>query len=259
MALTFRISDKEGGTDITLKGSRLDLPEYSKQILYQTAKEVLAEEQMDGFDKNPRVRTDNKFDKPEKEVRAFGKIEYYARQDFKEAIVAIYDRLLALSPVGDTQFYKNTHIVVLNGSTIAENKAELVSFLERKDFEPGDKLRFVNAMPYARKLELNARRKLLIGPQKGSYNTKKRMGPSSRYKTRLVRKPNGTYVAAWRYARSKFKSVSNFISFQFLTGDALGISSSPVRSGFRTSFKKDGRPYLYPTIALDFSPSGVLQ
>lgn len=237
--------------------------EDSKTIARQIAREVLIEEQSRGFEKEPRVRTDNIFDKPIINIKAFGKIEYYARQEFSEAITAIYTRLLALSPVGRTHYYKNTHYVLFRGKTVARDASELKSWLLTAEFRDGDILRFVNAMPYARKLELNAGRNIITGKNKGTKNSKKRMGKSGSGSGAMVRKPNGAYFLTYRYARSQFKSISNFMKFAFLTGDALGIKNSPVRgrqpsgSAFRTTFKKDGRTYLYPTIVLDFSKTGA--
>jgi len=255
------VLDNKGrvSTRATASKTLKDMLDESKLITREIAREALREEQKGGFDKKPRTRVDNVFDKSERDVRALGKIEYYARQDFSEAIAAIYDRLLTLSPVGTTKNYINTHLVIVNGRTVARSKNELSSWLKTAVFNQNDKIRFVNAMPYARKLELNSTRRITSGADKGSTNKKKRFGPSSQKKTLKVRKPNGAYFLTARFARSKFKSVASFVRFSFLTGDALGLQSNAIRPGYRTTFKKDGRPYLYPTIVMDVAQQGVIQ
>lgn len=267
MTLSLRVMD--GSKDVTSHSTRAkdlkDMVEMSKEATIDIARDVLKEEQSNGFDKKPRVRTDNVFDKPIINVKAFGKIEYFARQNYAEAIQGIYTRLLALSPVGQTRYYKNTHFVLHRGKTVATDASELKAWLATAQFREGDVVRFVNAMPYARKLELNSNRNIISGSKSGSKNRKGKTGLSSSGSGAMVKKPNGAYYLTYRYARSQYKSVATFIKFAFLTGDVLGIDKAPIRgrqpsgAAFRTSFKKDKRPYLYPTIVLDFSQSGVLQ
>lgn len=265
MGLAIKVYDEKGKRVVNrdAKKTEKELALNTIPITIATAQEALREEQLRGFDDAPRIRVDNVFDRPLQQVHSYGKVEYYAKQSFTEAILSIYDRLMVLSPVGNTRYYIGTHLVMLNGKTIARDKGELTNWLKIAQFRQGDVMHFVNAMPYARKLELNATRKVLTGKNKGAY-ADKRMGASARNKNIQVRKPNGAYFNTYRFARNNYKSIASFIKFQFISGAVLGLADKPIRprqpngAPFGTRFAKDGRPYVYPAIVLDFNSAGAI-
>lgn len=240
-------------TDLNGEVTLEEFLNFTKRALITVSKDVLKEEQAKGFDKNPRTRVDNVFGKDEEMVKPLGKIEYFTKESFRELILFTYRTILKKAPVGSTGFYRNSNFVFYRGNIVARNEQELATWLISKEsnpFKPGDIVRFVNVMPYARKLEL-------LGIRKGSRKYRKGKGGKNRDVS--IRMPNGTYFLSYKASRRKFKAATNFFKFQFLTGDSIGIKNSSVRPGFRTRFKKDQRPYLYPTIVLDFSAAGATQ
>ncbi len=241
-----------------------ELLEWNQDITFEISRDVLKEEQNRGFDKKARVRTDTIFDRGAHYVKPFGKIEYYARQAPTEALLAIYDRLKETSVVGKTRHYTNSHIVVVNGKQVAKSRTQLKNWLKKAKFEDRMTIRFVNAMPYARKLELYNVRMGKSGVNFKQSFSKKRSKASGGF----LRKPNGTYYRTYVYARRKFKVIGVRLQFQFLPGNMLGLDSGPYRPGYRTHFKDDkdkegntraGRPYLYPAITVVLDERGITQ
>lgn len=240
------------------------LAAIQQEILIQSSKEFLRENQREGFDKNPRRFVDNKAGLAEEMVRPFGKIEYLSRlSDVGPSMLSIYDEISRTSIVGRTGFYKATHLVFFRDKMIAQNRGQLKSFIDSKQTQrvkDGDVVRFVNAMPYARKLELSgASRGKALKPRLTLAGRKK-----DRKKGIKTRKPNGTYWLAYKFAKRSHKGIAKSIAFEFLPGSTLGLDSKPIRSRnpstgskFRTRFKKDGRPYLYPSIKLIVSSEGI--
>lgn len=246
--------------DFTGENTLKDLEASLKQTLIKVALETKEEEEEKGFDRNARVRVDNKFDRDINTVSAFGKIEYFARFAAKEAILNIYKEIEIRSPVGATGIYKSSNYVIYNDRHVASSYTELKAFVEmqgKKGFADNDTIRFINVTPYARKLELKGIKRGVRGKSKGKKSEKARTG-KSKITGNIIKKPNGAYYLAYRVARLKYKAVANFMKFAFLPGGARGITVMPG-SGFRTTFVKDGRPYLYPTIVLSLNTKGIMQ
>lgn len=260
------VSIKETGK----KGKQFDLStDFSGKLIFEefldfmvsaqitVAKDVLKEEQGKGFDKEPRKRIDNKFDLVEEAVKPFGKIEYFARQSFIKSLVDAYDLIVKQSK-HVTGAYKKFNFVFYNGSIVARSKRTLIKWITTAEFESGDKIRFANLTPYARRLEY-------LGVRSRTSSTRSRKA-SKKYSKKFniaagvkVRKPNGAYYNSYReILRNKLiRSSFNKVKFEFLPGNYIGIGAERNRvSGWRTSFKKDNRPYLYPTILLTYSSSG---
>ena len=256
MGLNIRVIDGKGRRVVLRdrKKTELELAKDTIHIMIATAQETLREEQNNGFETSPRIRVDNVFDKGLRHVKSYGKVEYHARQSFSEAILGIYDRLLALSPIGRTRYYVGTHLVLMNGKTVARDTGELAAWLKIAQFTAKDTMHFVNPMPYARRLELDSGRRLVAGKRKGKKPVKLD-----------VKKPSGAYITAYRFARNKYPVLKDGMKFQFISGGVLGLDNTPIRarqpSGaeFRTRFIGGSkRPYLYPTISIKFG-TGVLQ
>ena len=252
--------------DINGKASLEDFLDNFKEGHLRIAKEVLREEQQRGFEKNPRVRTDNIFDRKIQQVKPLGKIEFFAKIVASEAIIGVYDEIERRTPRGDTGLYARSNYVLHNGRLIAINRQALVAYLKTVEIQENDKIRFINTTPYARRLELAGISKSVRGLSAGRNVSRKRKG-KSKVTGNLIGKPNGAYTNAMRSSRSKYKAVANFMKFQFLHASAAGVKNLPTTNGkqrLRTSYKSGGkfktsagRPYLYPTITIWFSAAGL--
>lgn len=278
LSLDITVQDKGGGfngpanfnflDDINGQDSYEDMLRFLKQAHIRIAKDVLKEEQKKGFDKDPRKRIDNVFDKIEEQVKDFGKIEYFAKQSFSEAMMFIYKKIEEKSAI-QTGTYKMYNYVFFRGSLVARSMKDLETWLEGRTFAATDRIRFVNLTPYGRRLEYlgvsrnkkGNRSKLRMGKASSRYSrfmegAKKRVKPGT-----LVSRPNGTYYLALRAARRKFKGVGR-IKHEFVQGtDLANIPIMNVGDGLRykarTEFVKDGRPYLYSSIVVDFNELGA--
>lgn len=230
-----------------------------KDTLINVSLTALEEEQGKGFDKQPVVRVDNKIGKSILNVSPLGKIEYIARQQARQIILEIFNNILKRSPIDKGEYVKS-HIVAINGQVVADDLPSLISWLDSKQgFSDKDRIRFINTAPYARKLErqgvtaqrTKTKRGLSGGPRSENRNT--------------IKQPNGTYALTARAVRAKYKGTSG-IKFSLLPGNYVGVGSGYPRasaagkdtSNNRRNFKKDGRPYLYPTILLTISELGIL-
>jgi hypothetical protein len=242
-----------------------DFKKHFKYALILISDEVLAQEQKDGFDKKARRRVDNKWDRPKESVYAFGKIEYYARQNALESLPAMYDMILKRSPVVKGR-YRDHNYVYFNGVKVAENRAELFRWIESKKrtgIPSGSKIRFVNATPYAMRLELSGVRRGTGGKTRG-VNLTKPLSKWSDTRNKAITKPNGTYVLAARAIRNKYKSIGSFVKFATIPNGfngiivprAKGVNSN--RTTYHENNKKYSGPYVYPSIVLDFTKEGAL-
>lgn len=248
-----QVGDKSVGFDLPsgVVPPELNLTEYieyTRCLLMSVARSVLKDEQASGFDKNPITAVDGKVGRPEAEVRPFGRIEYMSTTGVlgTEVIRDIYENILTLSKVV-TGKYMAGNIILVDGRPIATSMSELDAWLKTPDsFRPGEKIIFINVVPYARKLE-----------RKGitAFGSQSRTSTTSRRKSRGLpptMAPNGVYYMASKSAKKSYKYIVN-VRFAFTTFAALGISGTDV--GGRTSFAigrkgKPGRPYLYPSIEL---------
>lgn len=248
-----------------------ELAQFCRQALIQISTEALAEEQQKGFDKKPVLVVDNKFNVPKEAVSPFGKIEYFARQSLKEIALFIYDSISSRSIKGSTGTYKKYNIVTLNGKVIALNRKELEDYFNANPVSnQADKLRFINATPYARKLERYSKYSGKSGPGvkwKVSTDKQKRSGVMRQHKGKggeikesmMVLAENGTYYLSAKAAKAKYKG-NSYIVYESLPGNYLGIENIPIKAGKKTlrrTYKKSGAPYLYPTILVYVQSSGI--
>lgn len=244
-----------------------DFSKYLRTAHIGISKDVLKEEQQRGFDKKPRKRIDNVFDKIEEQVKDFGKIEYFAKQSFTEAFDFIYRKIEEKSPV-DRGVYENYNYVFYKGSIVARNRTELLLWLENATFTNNDIVRFVNLTPYGRRLEYLGVSKGRQGSSRKTRLTKagsrySRFMEGAKKKVRpgdLVSRPNGTYHLVQRSAKARYKSIGK-IKHEFLPGNQLvNIPIMSVGKGLsykaRTTFEKDGRPYLYSSIVITLNEAG---
>lgn len=226
-----------------------DLLKHLKTTLILVSDQVLREEQAKGFDEFPIMLVDNNPRKPISQVSPFGKVEFRARVNIKEALLDIYKGLLHRSKVL-TGAYRDSHYVFLNGMQVATNQQSLEAWLNTNPtIKDKDKIRFVNIQPYARKLERYG-----ITAQRSHTKTKKtRKRKGVPQSGGAILAPNGAYQLTARSAKSKYgKNV--FIRFVFLPGSTMGLSGV-----FKTGKKSSaGRPYLYPTISVSVSSRGVI-
>lgn len=230
-----------------------DLLRFTKKALITISKDVLKEEQDRGFDKSPVVVVDNRVNKKEEDVNPLGKIEYIARYQFAEIIRDTYKQILYRSPVKTGRYFKN-NLVTFNGVQVASNPQELEAWLKTKTtFEDKDIVRFVNAVPYARRLE-----NMGITRQKRQPKTATRKKKRSK-QTVIV--PNGAYHIAFLNVRRRFRK-NIFVAFDWLPGDQLGLLKTKEdyeKLTFKHG-KRDadiGRPYIYPTIIIRAFGSGI--
>jgi hypothetical protein len=243
---------------------------YCKETLIKVSTEALAEEQAKGFDKNPVVIVDNRYNVPIQSVKPIGKIEYVASQNLADIALFIYDSIEKRSIVRSGT-YKKFNIVAMNGVVIALNREELVAYFQKNPYpKTGDKLRFINATPYARKLERYSKYSGKTGAGvkwKKSTDKKGRSGVMRSFKhkdtTRQalhVLAENGTYYLSARAGLNKFRG-NAFIKYESLPGQYLGIENltimGPKGNALRNRYKKDNRPYLYPTILVYVHETGI--
>jgi hypothetical protein len=267
--MSFDISVKEKGgkapqwsleADLDGKYTFEQLLRFTKSALITIALDVRKEEEAKGFDRNAVRRVDGRNNLPEEAVSPLGKIEYVARVDSRQIIFDTFQAILERSPV-KTGEYLNSHLVSFNGKVVATNLKELeVWAASVKEFSDRDRIRFINTAPYAHKLERDG-----ITRNKRAAVTKE----SSRKKSNTVKVPNGAYKLAWRSISRKYKG-NSYIKFELLPANYVGIPDNLPRSkgaeqkkkynNFnRRTYKKGGRPYLYPTILISISKAGILE
>lgn len=248
--------DSDLSGDLTLT----QLLDFLKRSLIIVADTALRDEQSRGFDKQPIVAVDGRVNKAVIDVSPVGKIEFTSRTNAADFLTEIYDGIQERSPV-DTGLYKSSNFVFVNGKQVATNQTELETFAKTATFKDGDIVRFANVVPYARKLERHA-----ITAQGGRSRTvkNKRKGKKGPYENQndFILAANGAYYLTSRAALRKYKRNAK-ISFEYITGSQLGVNGiilrSPNRSGnLRRTFKKDGRSYLYPSIKIVLSETGIL-
>lgn len=254
--------DSDAKGQMTLK----DLLEWHRQILMATAVEVTKEEQARGFTKNPIVLTDGKHTGRIDAVQPLGNIEISAPVQADLVLAEIFKGLLYRSKEVTGQ-YINSHRVVYNKQQVADDFFSFKAWLAKGIvFNPGDELIFVNAAPYARKLE-----RLGVTAQRTKSMDKKRKVKSKDKKLRSadsagkILAPDGTYFLTYKSVKKRFKANVN-IKFTFLSGSYLGLSGvfKTVRGQGRKALdpnSKEGkspRAYLYPAIVLTFRAGGIL-
>lgn len=232
------------------------LLQFTKANLIFIADYALKEEQDKGFDKSPMVEVDGSLTKPVINVSPLGQIVFTARQEALTVLKDTYKAIDNLSRV-DTGQYKKSNWLFMNGQMIAQSFEEFDAWSKTSpNIRPKDIFRFVNVMPYARKLErYGVTSKRVLSRVAKSRDKQKRSGE-------FVLTPNGTYFLAFRSASRKYKT-NVFMRFEFMPGDQLGIngvpayskSGKPLRRTYSAHGKwarkgKEGGSYLYPTIKI---------
>lgn len=232
-------------SDLDGKTTLADLLIFTKKALITISTDALKEEQDKGFDKQPTLIVDNKFNRKVDDVNPLGKIEYVARVEFKEMIMETYRKILFHSKVV-TGRYISGNVVTYNGKQVANNMPSLEAWLKTKStFSPKDIVRFVNYEPYARKLET-------LGVTRQKSKPKKVIRKKKRGR-KQVTLPNGAYAMAYASIKRRFKK-NSFIAFDLMPGNKLGIT------GPGTTFKTapwTGQPYIYPTIIIRAVEAGL--
>jgi hypothetical protein len=231
----------------------LDLYRFTKNALITISPDVLKEEQAKGFDKEPTLIVDNKFNKKLADVHPLGKIEYVARAQFREIIVETYRKILYYSP-NDTGRYFNGNWVTFNGARIANSMPSLEAWLRtKKDFTPNDIIRFVNIEPYARKLEG-------LGITRQKRKAKTAIRRRKKGGRRRVGVPNGAYAMAYSSVKRRFKK-NVYIGFDLLPGNKIGIEGPPELTKFHGKKAEDegyaGQFYIFPTIIIRAVQAGL--
>ena len=260
-----RVGHSDLINDFTGEATLYDLMSHMKTALINVAMDTLREEQSKGFDPMPTVKVDNKFNKSVQNVEPFGKIEYIARNSIKNILFDTFDAINKRSPVVTGEF-KSHNVVTFNGIQVATTRAELEAWLvrrekESKSFQAKDVFRFINTAPYARKLERFGvtRQRTKMKQETNKQATKKGRGRT--FGRSAVMIPNGTYALASREISRKYKN-NSFIKFRLVPGNNIGItgSDSSWKTGrqHRRNYKKDGRPYLYPTILIVAVAAGLV-
>ncbi len=248
--------------DIDGKVTLAQFLEFTRATLLTIAQDTLKEEQQKGFDKNPIVVVDGSPKKPISFVSPLGKIEFVSSQvSGAEVLEQVYLEILSRSKIV-TGTYIEGNIVAFNGSVIATTIVELRTWLKTApELKPGDIIRFVNVVPYARKLERYG-----VTAQRSKTKTAKSRDKQKRSGD-LILAANGVYFLASRAASRNFKNNIK-IKFEFLLGSTLGLQQFPAISKngkpLRRNYKPDGKrpknsgPYLYPTIKLTVNERGVV-
>lgn len=243
--------------DINGEISLQQFAEHVRQMSIIVAAEVLREEQRKGFDKNPVVVTDGRVGKSFLDVKPFGKIQFTSRKVTSlEIVEVIYKGILERSKVV-TGTYIEGNLVFLNGKVIAVNMTELKQWLASSPkTNVGDEFRFVNVIPYARKLE----RRGVTAQRSQSRSVKNRSGRGKSGGSSLA--ANGVYYLTTRSAVRQYKGNAQ-IFFGFILGSTLGVqgipaqtkAGKPLRRNFappkgKKATKRNSGPYLYPYIKL---------
>lgn len=168
------------------------------------AREALAEEQLRGFDRNPRVIVDRRFDAPVESVKFGGRIEYAARFPIDDVVAEIFAELVARSPVltGD---YRDSHVVMVNNQSIAYQQGQALNL------QDGDRVQIVNTQPYARKIEGGGR----VRRNRRGTNTQRVERSGSALSAQA---PNGVYRVVWSWAKQRFGSLA-FVDFKWVKLD----------------------------------------
>lgn len=235
---------------------RITLDQYValvEQFIFRTSQNVLQEELRKGFPEDYVEITDGKLGKPAREVdiRRRGSIEYNAGQTVTELVNFIFQQLKLRSPV-QTGRYERSHIILLNGKEVADNLPEALQWANSVNLNQGDTIEFINVQPYSRKLE-----RLGVTSQNRRPRIRKASRRSRAMGYNRVAKPNGVYFLTAQLAKKTFGKAAN-LKFEYRQGES--ILGSKARSfgakSSRTTFKRDGRPYLYPTIIVRVDKQG---
>jgi len=266
MEISIRVTDNDKNappwsleSDLNGEATVRDFKTFIQRATWGIAEETLKEEQAKGFDKDPRVRTDNKWGKEPRDVKFMGKIEYFSRQSIREALLEAYEMILKRSPVRSGQ-YLMSHYVYYNHKKIAESKGELYTWLKanEENVKDGDLVRIVNVTPYAARIEIRGGRRGTAGKTKG-----KNVNPGKKAFG------SGAYALAARAINSKYKAQGR-VKFQMIPNGHAGVyveASSHFRNSYipdssrrgvaKNKKKRFSGPYVYPTVTFQISGEGI--
>lgn len=243
------------------EGIELDLNTIKGTLIY-VAKTALKEEIAKGFDKQHITIVDNSPYKKEEQVKPFGKIEYLARINLRDAILFAFESVLMRSKVL-TGKYKTSHVVTYNGYEVARSYGELLRWVDTVSFSSKDRIRIINIQPYARKLERYGI------TADGSTQRKRKAGKGTPSELVGMLIPNGAYVLSARATDRKYGKFA-YIGFTFVDGAEAGLtnsvykkdsSSKHFRAGNRKRTLKNGsrvgKPYFYPSILIKVVGSAI--
>jgi len=283
MAVSLKITDSAIGNkydalglDLQGKQSLEEFLQFLKYSLKFIALDALREEQGKGFDKTPIMVIDGSTRKNIDDVKPFGKIQFInSKLNSLEVLESIYVEILIRSRMVSGTYIKG-NFVYFNDRVVATNYTELRQWIKSSPkITSGDIIRFVNVVPYARKLERhgisqsgNNRRKRPKWVK--SSDKKKRSGrPATDKKGRSIMQilgANGAYFLASRAALKGFKHNIK-IQFKFETGSMLGIQGLEItgpKGKLRRNYKptkknpSNSGPYLYPVIKVTIGETGTI-
>jgi hypothetical protein len=250
-------------TDFSGKQSLEEFSKFLRNTLIAVAADALVREQAKGFDKKPITLVDGSKNKPLQLVKPFGKIEFVSSQVQGLGVVKkAYEQILTRSKVV-TGTYIEGNVVLFNGNVIAQNMPQLEAWISRNQtFKKGDVIRFVNVLPYARKLE-----RLGVTAQRTKLRTQKSRDKLQRSGERILAS-NGAYFLAHRAIRREFKANVG-VYFSYILGSTLGQDKLPnvskgggkLRRNYADPKKKKPNglgPYLYPTIKIVIEEGGTI-
>ncbi len=234
-------------TEQTLNDLRYTIIEITKQ--------VRAEEEAKGFDKQAVMFVDKDPRKPLERVNPFGQVEIVARVNMAEMLKFIFKSLIDRSPRKKGR-YVSEHVVFVNNVEVATNPQQFAKYLEGLDFLSRDEIRFVNLAPYARKLERDGNSRGQNGKKIKQRENKKKN--RTNLGTGKVFLPNGTYYLTARAAQQKYGK-NAFIQFSFVDGGTVHGGNENMLGGDRVYKKgtRKGKPYFYPSIVVKVIGSAI--
>lgn len=203
---------------IKLVKDRTISPEAFRRYHAEAAQEAIADLERDQG-QYPRITiVDGRRGASEEMVKAFGVISYQINP-VGDVIDEVFAKLVERSPVGPAKggHYRDDHHMYVNGRK-RDAEAEGADIA----IAPGDEIVFLNARPYARKIEGGLKRTLLdeTGPRGGRrYKTERRPGLSAQA-------PDGVYEITAREMRTRFHNYPVEIGFEYRALSGAGFDTS---------------------------------
>lgn len=243
--------------DVTGELTLAQLFQYTKRAMISVAIDAFKEEKLKGFDPDPIIKVDGQVGKSIEDVKPFGKIEIISSKVAGTTIlIDTYEAIHHRSKFV-TGNYAKGNIVLFNGLVVATTVSELRTWLKSDPkFKPGNVIRFINVVPYARKLERYG-----VTAQRTSSRTQKSRDKHKRSGERILA-PNGTYYLTYRAINRQYGNNAK-IYFDFILGTTLGVDNlpgPPFRRGYisRKNKQKNSGPYLYPSIKIVVGEKGLI-
>ena len=253
--------DSDMGGQATME----DLVSFLKRSLITISSEALKESQDKGeFPKEPDqylMAVDGRLNKSLEDVKPFGRVEFQRKVEIEEILTFIYQSILDRSPVDTGMFFKY-NLLTLNGVQVAKTMSEYLNWVKGYRPKQADVIRFVNIMPYAKRLET---RGIVRGKELGSggEGTRRSKTGTNKKTGKTFAMPTGTYHLTANAANKKYK-LNSLIKFKMISGadmdipstsDASGRPHRRVTKGSKT--KAAGVPYIYPSVYLYVREWGV--